>query len=229
MQFGNTKEALIEKSQPREGDRLISERSFNAILGGTLLYGFALNWVMVKFFSRQAIELVWNIGTTGFFIGYFVLAIIGSLLVASNSAKVSFVGYNLIAAPVGLMLCVALSAYDTVSIKLAVEYTGLVTAVFMAAAVWKPQFFMGLGRVLMMGLVILIIGDLIAAIFTHSLVNMEWLGAALFGMFIGFDWARCTVCQPTANNAVTCAANLYLDIINLFLRILRIVSNSRSK
>ena len=49
----------------------------------------------------------------------------------------------------------------------------------------------------------------------------------LFSMFIGFDWARCNVCACTVNNAVAAAANLYLDIINLFLRILRILNRGR--
>ena len=41
--------------------------------------------------------------------------------------------------------------------------------------------------------------------------------------YIGFDWSRANSIPKTLDNAVDSAASLYMDIINLFLRILRIM------
>ena len=43
----------------------------------------------------------------------------------------------------------------------------------------------------------------------------------------GFDWARANAIPKTADNAVDSAASLYMDIINLFLRILMILAGGR--
>ncbi len=42
--------------------------------------------------------------------------------------------------------------------------------------------------------------------------------------YIGVDWGRANQIERTVDNAIDSAAALYLDIINLFLRILRIMS-----
>lgn len=227
MTFGNTNEALQERSVYHQGERLLSEREFNLILGGTLLWGFALNWLMIKLFSVQIFEMVADMGPGAFYIVYFALALIGTLMIASDSAVMSFAGFNLLAVPVGVVVCIAVGSYSADVVRTAVLYTGAITALFMAAAVIKPDFFLSMDRVVITGLSFLIIGEMIIGIFTGNWASLDFLAAALFGMFIGVDWARCAVCQPTANNAVDSAANLYLDIINLFLRLMRIINRSR--
>ncbi len=51
--------------------------------------------------------------------------------------------------------------------------------------------------------------------------------ALLFCGYIGYDWARANQIPKTVDNAIDSAAALYMDIINLFLRILRIMGRSR--
>lgn len=227
MTFGNTREALQEKSILHDGDRLISERAFNLILGGTLLWGFLLNWITVTMFENAIMNMVTHNGPVLIYIGYFVCALVGSFMVANDSPLVSFIGYNLIAVPLGIMLTVALNGYSAVVVHDAVLYTGIITAAFMAAGMLWPGFFLSMGRVVITGLGMLILGEFIIGIFTGNWASLDYFAACLFGMFIAVDWARCSVCQPTANNAIDSAANLYLDIINLFLRVLRILNNSR--
>ncbi|EPZ8570104.1 Bax inhibitor-1 family protein, partial [Pseudomonas aeruginosa] len=40
----------------------------------------------------------------------------------------------------------------------------------------------------------------------------------------GVDWGRANQIERTVDNAVDSAASLYLDIINLFVRVLEIIS-----
>jgi FtsH-binding integral membrane protein len=53
--------------------------------------------------------------------------------------------------------------------------------------------------------------------------------AALFCGYIAYDWAKAQEESPTADNAVDACVGLYLDIINLFLRILSSSSSSKSR
>ena len=47
-------------------------------------------------------------------------------------------------------------------------------------------------------------------------------------LYIGVDWVRANSVQRTTTNAIAAASALYLDIINIFLRVLRILARSRS-
>ena len=64
-------------------------------------------------------------------------------------------------------------------------------------------------------------------IFRRGFLIYDFLVAALFSLYIGYDWARANQCQKTLDNAVDLATSLYLDIINLFVRILSILSRNR--
>ena len=48
----------------------------------------------------------------------------------------------------------------------------------------------------------------------------DWLVALLFCGYIGYDWAKAQEKRKTLDNAVDSAVDLYLDIINLFVRLL---------
>lgn len=54
----------------------------------------------------------------------------------------------------------------------------------------------------------------------------DYLVVLIFCGYVGYDWARANACAKTVDNAVDCAAELYIDIVNLFVRILSILSRS---
>lgn len=230
MTIGNTKESLAERRVYRDGDIKLNVRQYNLLIGGLLLWGFLLNFLTVYFLGDKVISFARNGGSLVIIIGYIVSAILGIVLVHRDNPVTTFIGYNLIAVPVGILLCVTLTGYDYSIIGTAALITAGITAVFMVAASIKPQIFLSMGKVLSIGLIVLIVGELLTMIiFRSSRMDLvfAWLGAGLFSLFIGFDWARCNVCACTVNNAVAAAANLYLDIINLFLRILAILGKRR--
>ena len=230
MTIGNTKESLAERKVYREGDIKLNVRQYNLLIGGLLLWGFLLNFLTVHFLGDKVVSYALNGGSLVIIIGYIISAIVGIVLVNRNNPVTTFVGYNLIAVPVGILLCVALVGYDYSTIGTAALITAGITAVFMIAASIKPQIFLSMGKVLLIGLIVLVVGELVTAlIFRSSRMDLiwAWLGAGLFSLYIGFDWARCNVCACTVNNAVAAAANLYLDIINLFLRVLEIIGKRR--
>lgn len=229
MTFGNSKAALEARKVLRDGDSVISERAYNLIIGGMLLWGFLCNWLIVTFWSDGIMRYAYNGGAGVIYLLYFIFAILGVILVNRPNAVASFIGYNLIVVPIGVLLCIALDGVDAQIISTAVLFTGLITLVYLILGTVFPDFFLSIGRTLLGGLGILLIGSLITAIFGFGDYLLCWLGAGLFGLFIGFDWARCNVCACTLDNAVDAAANLYLDIINLFLRLVRILNESKRR
>lgn len=61
-------------------------------------------------------------------------------------------------------------------------------------------------------------------------VDQTWLDIAVivvFCGFIGYDMYVATTVAPTVPNAVFMACNLFLDIVNVFIRLLNIVNDNR--
>ncbi len=229
MALGNTKVILEKGAYLHEGETEISERAFNLIIGGMLLWGFLLNYLTVTLFAEQAIRLVMGMNPIVFLIGYFALVLIGNMLVTRDSAALSFIGYTLIAAPIGIVLCVSLQSIPVSTVKSAVLVTAIVSLSFMIVGTLFPGFFLKLGRVLICALFFMVVGSLISMLLFGRRTGMlyEWLGTAVFSLFIGYDWARANTCARTVNNAIDLSASLYLDIVNLFLRILQIMNRNR--
>lgn len=224
-----SEEKFRERQFVQPGVKELSTQAYNLILGGTLFYGFLVNCFMVKFCFDSAATLYDN--TPLFFLLYFVMVIAGSVMVnKSNNPAISFIGYNLIVVPLGLVLSVVLNAYamagyaDTITTAFAI--TALVTAAMMLAASIFPTFFMSLGRTLCYTLLVTIVIELILTFTGFGLGIIDYIVVVLFCGYIGYDWSKANTCAKTADNAIDCAAELYVDIVNLFLRILRILARN---
>ena len=75
-------------------------------------------------------------------------------------------------------------------------------------------------------LLITIIVEVIAGlIFRNWLGFFDYVVVLIFCGFTAYDWARAQVYPKTLDNAIDSAADLYMDIINLFVRILSITSS----
>ena len=227
MTFGNTQEALERRRVLHQGDVEISERAFNLLIGGVLLWGFLLNFAMVALFGDRVAYWIMDSGPFAFLIGYIVLVLIGTVLINRSSPVLSFVGYNLIAVPIGLVLCVALTGVSPNVIRTSALLTAILTLSFMIAAMIFPGFFMRLGGVLLFSLLATMLGEIISMLIFRNGFMYEWIYAGIFGLYIGYDWTRANTCARTVDNAVDLAASLYLDIINLFLRLVSILNRNR--
>ena len=226
--LNNSSQLLEERQYLREGETEISERAFNLIIGGVLLWGFLLNYLMVTLFGVQINRMVSDMGVAPFLIGYFVLVIVGSVMIGKGGAGLSFLGYNLIALPIGVVVCGCVDGIPAGVVQSAVLVTAIVTLSFMILATLFPDFFLGLGRVLFVGLAVSLAAELVTVLIFRRYASIyEWIFVAIFSLYIGYDWARANTCARAVDNAIDLAASLYLDIINLFLRILEIMSKRK--
>ena len=215
-----------------DGRQELSERTFNMIIGLMMVWGFALNFLLVKTCSNMMISLLVEYGKgamIGMLIGYFALCFGGSFLLKSDEPVKCFIGFNMIAVPIGLLLSIFVIGYDANLVYNAVLVTAIVTLVMMIAATIVPQFFLKIGSALGISLLAVIIVELVMTfVFRMDLSFIDYIVALIFCGFIGFDWARANAVQRTVPNAISAAGALYLDIINLFIRILSIMGNKHN-
>lgn len=215
----------IFKTRVGEGGDL-SRRAYNAILGACLLWGFLFNFVLVSVCGDAICNFVY--GPNGnflfFIIAYFVLAIVGIIItIKSDKPAISFLGYNMVVLPLGAMLCVILKAYPVMTISYAFGATCILTVLMIALSVTFPNFFLSIGRGLFFALLIVIVVELVCVfIFKMNFTIIDIIVAIIFCGYIGFDWARAQRIPSTVDNAIDSACALYVDIVNLFIRLLAI-------
>lgn len=225
--------SLVQSFENRKQLRLesgladtMSSRAFNLALCGALLWGLLLNAVMVYYFygplQAFAAQLKWY----GMLIVYFVPTLAGIIMSArSSNPVVSFIGYNLVVLPIGLLLALIVPGLSAGIVVKAMGLTAMVTFTMMMLAVVNPRFFLGLGRTLFVALLIGLVAELVATFLLGYRGGLfDWLFVILFSGYIGYDVAKSQAYPKTLDNAVDCALDIYLDVINLFIRILSIVA-----
>ncbi|WP_419769514.1 MAG: Bax inhibitor-1 family protein [Candidatus Marinarcus sp.] len=203
-------------------DAIIGDTLYNVAIGLTLCWGFVLNWYMVTDIDTQWIA---SINPWVFFIGYFASCFFGIYLFnSSNNPFVSFIGYNFVVVPFGLIINLVVSRYDTELVSEAIRITGLVTVCMMFLGAMFPAFFKKISGALTVALLLVIVVELVE-LFVFGIHHgiIDWIVVLIFCGYIGYDWGRANQIPKTLDNAIDSAAALYMDIINLFLRILRIL------
>ncbi len=207
------------------GDQ-ISVRRYNAVMLLTLLWGFLVNTVMVYYFAIPIMRLLSGVSPLWIFIGYFVLAIAGIAISArSTNPWISFLGYNLLVLPIGVLLCLILPGIPVAIVTKALLLTGIVTATMTLLGLVAPNVFLGMGRTLFIALIVGILAELVATfLFHYTGTAFDWLFVVLFSGYIGYDVAKSQIYPKTVDNAVDCALDIYLDIINIFIRLLALLS-----
>lgn len=215
-------EHSVFERQVQLTDRTISPAVYNLVIGLTLLWGFAVNWWMV---DAVSVEWIRSINIWVFFGGYFASCMLGVYLFSSSSNPlVSFVGYNLVVVPFGLIINLVVSRYDANLVQQAIRLTALVTVGMMALGTLFPAFFQRIASALTIALLLVIVVELVEVLvfgIRHGI--LDWIVVLIFCGYIGYDWGRANQIPKTLDNAIDSAAALYMDIINLFLRILRIL------
>jgi len=201
---------------------IISDARYNLTIGGVLLWGFIVNWFMVVNIDPAWIR---SINTWLFLLLYIGSAWYGIRLFSTSDDPVkSFIGYNFVVVPFGLVINVVVSQYSPSLVQEAIQVTAGVTAVMMFLGVTYPAFFQRISGALAGALIAVIIVEVVQIfIFGMHSSFLDWAVAAIFCGYIGYDWGRANQIPKTLDNAVDSAAALYMDIINLFLRVLRIL------
>ena len=205
-----------------------SRGAYNLAIGLTVLAGCAVNYLMSKFYSDQLLNFMetspWIV-----LILYFIGSIAGIWIVnKTESPAVGVLGFGLLAVSMGIVLTAYVSYYTAASVSTAFLITMGITGVMTLAATVFPAFFSSLGKGLGIMLLITILGEILFAfILRQDLGIFDYIVVFIFCGYIGFDWTRAQQRPSTIVNAIRSAAAIYVDIVNIFIRILAIIGKRR--
>jgi FtsH-binding integral membrane protein len=160
-------------------DPLVSDLVYNLTLGLTLCWGFAVNWLMVTNIDPAAIAAInpWI-----FFIGYLASCLFGVYLFnSSQNPTVSFIGYNFVVVPFGLVINMVVSRYDAEIVGEAIRVTGAVTIGMMCLGSLFPAFFQKIAGALTIALLLVIVVELVE-IFVFGIHHgiLDWIVVFIF-------------------------------------------------
>lgn len=208
---------------------IIDEKKYNLVLGGVVLEGLIVNYILCL-----TVGNVYDyINPIAFFIGYLILGFLGIFIAQkSKNPFISFIGYNMLVVPCGLTVSTCVYMYggvDSSVVREAFLLTAIITATMVAASTIFPGFFATIGKALFGCLFGCFIAGIIALIIGIDQTIISFAAAVVFSFYIGYDFYRAQQFEKTYDNAVDCALDIYLDIINLFLRLIRILGKKSRK
>jgi FtsH-binding integral membrane protein len=172
------------------------------------------------------------------FIGVLVVTIIGVIVSIVSSNPVIKLGafFGLVAFPFGLILGPTVAMYTAASVAKVVLITIGVTGATALVGALVPKNLESMGMYLFGGLTILLVGmfaiPLLGYLFPSfpikgALTFWDWCGVVLFSGYVIYDVNRARFVPASVNNAIDCAVGLYLDILNLFIRLLRLFGQKK--
>ena len=223
----NRKEARMNMQV--DASAVMSERAYNFAIGLVVLYGILVNILIVAFASDYALRLVGTINPIILLIVYLALVFGGSFIsMKSQNPVISFLGYNMIVLPLGIILSIAVTGYGGIGSEVVIDafkYTLGITLVIIGMSCLLPKLFLRMGGFLFAGLLGMIIVEVVAYLFFGGTNWTSYAIAALFSLYIGYDVQKAQLYPRTLDNAIDSAIDIYLDITNLFIRILSILGN----
>lgn len=208
--------------------RALSPRAFNLVVSGLIFLGFCAMGAATYVTGTPSFMRMMLTGSGfGTMMGSLVLTIVGlvmmSVAAGKQSAGLSIVGFVLFAASFGFVASLALVTYDLPTINTAFAATAAIALVFGALGVMFPQFFKRVPTVACGIILAVVLVEVILMFMGVSQTLTDYIVVVVFAGFIGYDTYVATTVEPTLPNAVLAASNLYVDIINVFLRILDII------
>lgn len=194
----------------------LTDRLYNFIIGLVLLWGFGINILICNIdFTTIHMDIgpICIAGTILMFAGVIISA-------KSQNPLISFLGYNLVVIPIGFILNNILQGQDAAVIKETCMITAVVTITLIVLGSIFPGLFLSMRRILFISLLSVLIVEFLFLFLGYSNSSLDWITALIFCGYIGYDWARAQRKPKTLDNAIDSVVELYLDIINLFLRLM---------
>ena len=209
---------------------IVSDQVYNGVIGVVLLWGLLVNYILCWKVGSYT-NLFPNMNPLVFIIAYVVVALAGILLtVKTSSPAVSFLGYNLVVIPFGLVISTLVDYYGGISSAVVTQaflYTLLIAVGIIATVVMFPRFFEKIGSALGIALGAMILCEILMLLFGVRQIVTSWIAAALFSLYLGYDVYRSQQYPKTVKNAVASALDIYMDLANLFIRLLEILNDSK--
>lgn len=228
--FTSLYKKLIKKKELKMFEKSVWERYGSGNLSKNLYVFFIAVWTTlgivasaIAAYYTQTWELTWV-----FFIGVLLVGILGVVIALwSKNPLISLFGYMLVAIPFGMMLGPVVALYTIASVFNILIVTASVVVVFGFVGAILPDSLENWRGWLFGALVMLLIGYFVvpfASFFglpvDRALSWLDWIGVVVFCFYVIYDINRALRIPYTLDNSVDVALSIYLDFINIFIRLL---------
>ena len=137
------------------------------------------------------------------------------------------VGYCMVTLTLGFLMAIVLTGYTAASIQRAILITAIIAISFATLGFAWPQLFRRIFPICVAALGIMIIIEIVMMFLGIPSGWNDWVVIVIFCGLIGYDFYQAATDEPTVDNAIWYACEIYLDLINIFLRVLNITGRSR--
>lgn len=218
---------FVTQERRRTGGKRLSLRAYSLALTGFIFAGFLIMGLCSSLFS----DVRFLLAIYDHYFAVSLLSLVGSFagigMMASakrsQSVGLSLAGYGIFALSFGFVTSAALLYYSAATISTAFMATAGITVVFACLGVAMPKVFQKISGVLGVSLLALVIVQLIMSFMGVWQGWIDFAVIVVFCGFIGYDFHKAMYDEPTLANAAFNASELFLDILNVFLRVLSIL------
>ena len=202
----------------------VSAYTYNLVIGMVLCWGLYINWLLVK-----KLDFIVSAGFSPLtFMGGCFAALGLGVFLFNNSTRpmFSFLGYSLVVVPLGVAINATVQPFAPFLVTDALRVAVLALITMTCFSVFLPRFFEKITGALLIAILSVVFIAAVEILMLqkhHHLIDL--IAALVFCGYIGIDWGRANRIPKTIPNAVDSAAAVYMDIINLFLRLFRIPAN----
>ena len=206
---------------------LLTEREYNVAIGVYLLVGMLLTG-LVTYGAGDTAGILMEVHPLAFALIYLIVGYSSGVLcrVTKNGILASGM-YFILCIMTGLLLSTYVPDVATDIVIRALAGTAGVLVIMVAAAVAYPKTFLSMGWTLFLSLISMIIVELVMMLMGMSGGLIDWIAVGIFSLYIGFDWAKGQEYDATLQGAVITSIELYLDLINIFVRLLSIMAKNK--
>jgi len=205
----------------RTWEDALTEQKFYWIIALCLARWFGLT----AYFANLSLEIGFNPDRlTALLVGLVIPIAWIFIAIKSNNRIISFIGYNMVVIPFWFTMWPIVDQYSPDVVRNAMWLTACITILMWWLWISYPNLFKKLWWILAIALLCLIV-VWIAGIFIPwlNLTFFDYIGAWIFSLYIWYDMYRASSMQKTIDNAVDLCIDFYLDIINLFIELLKIM------
>ena len=203
----------------------LSPMVYNSIICGLVMTGFIINWLVVDSFG---LKIARNYGLGASIVTFLICLGMTILIHSSKSWKISLVGYLILSVMFSFSLSIILVHYTGYLIAKAFVVTAGIIALNTIIAMFLPNTVKSLGKFLFISLIGLLVVELITIFFFPNFLSvLDCIAVGIFSLYYAYDLVKAQELEMTLDSAVDSAAEIYVDIINLFIRLLRLLGKSK--
>jgi hypothetical protein len=202
---------------------------------GWMFIGLLISFITGYYVSTQP-NIIYNIFNKGMLIilvlvevGLCIWLSAGIRKMQATTAKILFSLYSFVT---GLTFSTIFIAYRLDSIIAVFGITSLMFAIMAIISMFSNIDLTKFGPILFMGLIGIIIASLINMFIGSQAFDLgiAIIGIIIFTLYIAYDVQKVKIISQTLEEdkaAILCAFELYLDFINLFIKLLRLFGKSK--